>query len=296
MTEDFQSFLSKKLTRKGRNLSALTVQSYLQTVSVFERWYQDTYHEPMDAHTLTNYDMRQFSHWSQDTMRVQPATWNARRAGLVIFCAWLNDPSLMAGVTMMDSVDAHDIRWLDEQAWGRFVRHVERLPKLAKTPLQAVAAFRNQAICALMAFAGLRVFEVMALHKNDVTLGERSGEVVVRKGKGAVARKVPLGVEARKLIKAWHESRPDGLLFDISKRQAMRIVPVVGRDAGIQERLTCHDLRSTYAKRVLMVKYADGTSIPVTHVQRLLGHARLETTARYIDASLDELRFATENL
>ena len=298
---DFPSYLAQRLTRKGSNLAPLTVQSYLQTARVFAQWYQATYHEPMEAH-LTNYDMRQFAHWSKDTQRVQPATWNARRAGLVAFCEWLGDPSLMAGVTVIDSVDPHNIRWMDERNWGRFIRAVEHLPKQENTALQNLAAYRTQALCALMAFAGLRVFEVMALHTSDVLLGERGGAVNIRNGKGAVARKVPLGVEARKLIAPWHASRPDGLLFDISKRQAQRAILDIGQDAHIQfddslrPNLSCHDLRSTYAKRVLKVKYADGTSIPLTHVQRLLGHKRLETTGRYVDAAWDELAAVVEYL
>lgn len=47
---------------------------------------------------------------------------------------------------------------------------------------------------------GLRAGELAALLLSDIILGERSGQVMVRRGKGNKARHVPLNAEARAVI------------------------------------------------------------------------------------------------
>ena len=60
----------------------------------------------------------------------------------------------------------------------------------------------------------------------------------------------------------------------ISARLVQRRVAEIGRVCGIP--VSPHDLRHTFAKRML----DDGA--PLTVVSKLLGHSRLETTARYV--------------
>lgn len=59
------------------------------------------------------------------------------------------------------------------------------------------------------------------------------------------------------------------------------------KDAGIAD-VRFHDLRHTAATRVL------GASGNIKVVQRLLGHAHIETTARYLRANVDDVREALE--
>jgi integrase len=55
---------------------------------------------------------------------------------------------------------------------------------------------------------GLRVSELLALRVGDLTLGERSGEVVVRRGKGGVHRRVPLTAPVRRALRAYLDGQP----------------------------------------------------------------------------------------
>lgn len=288
---DFQTYLTQRVHNKSR-LSPLSVSAHQQTWDIFRGWYTAAYGEQPDPRLLTNYDFTQFRHWCLDVKRYKASTWNLRRSGLVLLCEWLGDPSLMDGVEGMKST-GNAIKWMNENQFHRFAAELERLPKRAVTPCEYERAVRNQALCALMLFAGLRVHEVMALHKSDVTINERSGSVLVRKGKGEKERTVSLGLEARKLITTWHSNRPDGPLFDISIDHAKRIPGEIGRAAGIPD-ISAHDLRHTFSKRVLPMLQEKG--LPISVLQRLLGHVRLETTMRYIEPSPAELADVVENL
>ena len=56
-----------------------------------------------------------------------------------------------------------------------------------------------------MADAGLRDAETLGLSWGDVTLGERKGRVVVRLGKGAKRREVPLNAEVCRAVELWKQ-------------------------------------------------------------------------------------------
>ena len=68
---------------------------------------------------------------------------------------------------------------------------------------------RNVAILALMAKAGLRVGEVVALETTDVELNARSGWATVRMGKGNKTRRVPLNGDVRRALQDYLAVRPD---------------------------------------------------------------------------------------
>ena len=59
---------------------------------------------------------------------------------------------------------------------------------------------RNAALIALMARAGLRVGELVALDWGNIELNKRSGWVTIREGKGIQERHVPLSLQARKAL------------------------------------------------------------------------------------------------
>jgi len=50
--------------------------------------------------------------------------------------------------------------------------------------------------------------ELAALLLSDIILGERSGQVMVRRGKGNKTRRVPLNAEARTVIRDYLQVRP----------------------------------------------------------------------------------------
>jgi len=287
---DFSAWLAARIVN-GRKLAQLTINSNLQTARILAAWYEMTYQEPLNPSTLTNYDLLAFRAWSINIQRVAASTWNVRRAALANLAEWVGDPELMTGVSIQDAGETA-LRWLDDAEYGRLVRALERLPKRAITALQHERAIRDRALVSIMLFAGLRVNEVSGLRRTDITIGERSGVVLVHQGKGNKSRRVPLSLAARRPLSAWLDISTGEQVFDVANRTIQRVVAEIGAQAAIPG-LSCHDLRHTFAKRTTDGKNSsDGAPVQLGIVKSLLGHSRLETTLRYTAPSWADMENA----
>jgi len=159
---------------------------------------------------------------------------------------------------------------------------------------------RNVALAALMVRAGLRVGEVVALDMDDLQLGERSGSVLVRRGKGRKERRVPLSIEARKALADYLAVRPvygrDQVLFitvggeRMLERDVERVIEAAAIRARIATPVTPHVLRHTFATRFLR---AGGD---LATLQAILGHESLATTARYLHPDTAQVQEMVEGM
>ena len=67
-------------------------------------------------------------------------------------------------------------------------------------------------------------------------------------------------------------------------------VRLYAKRAGIQRRVYPHMFRATFATRL------DQAQVNLTVIQELMGHANIQTTARYVGVSGKEMRAAIEKL
>ncbi len=145
---------------------------------------------------------------------------------------------------------------------------------------------RDAALLALAYGTGLRRAEIVALDFGDF-LAE-TGELLVRRGKGAKSRTAYIAGGALAALEAWIEVRGEGdgpLLYPYNKGgriTARRMSAQTVRDlldrrvkqAGLQA-LSPHDLRRSFISELLEA----GADLSV--VQQLAGHASVATTTRY---------------
>lgn len=170
---------------------------------------------------------------------------------------------------------------------------------------EAASTTRDRAILGVLLGAGLRVAEAAALQLGDLTEdGEGQLTLFVRQGKGRRDRYVPVGSDVAGLLREYlAETRrylgSGGPLFfandrasrsrkveGMSVRGLARVVEACA-DRGhiVAKRVSPHSLRHTYAVRALR---AGGN---VVAVSKLLGHASISTTQRYVDhLATSELR------
>ncbi|MCW2943166.1 MAG: Integrase/recombinase XerC [Actinomycetia bacterium] len=154
---------------------------------------------------------------------------------------------------------------------------------------------RDEAIVAVLLYSGARVQECGRLDIADVAITSRTGTVRLH-GKGDEVRTITLPKIARTPISAWLDVRgaQEGPLW-IGQRGRLtdsgitQVVLAVGADAGIGG-LRPHTLRHTYATRL-----RQGGADPA-QIQALLGHASLDTSARYFRAGTAETAAVIERV
>jgi integrase/recombinase XerD len=138
--------------------------------------------------------------------------------------------------------------------------------------------------------AGLRCGEVVMLRVSDID-SERM-LIRVEMGKGRKDRHAMLSPQLLELLRAWwRQCRSRGWLFPgldplqpLSTRQLNRACHAAAHAAGLGSWVTPHTLRHSFATH-LMENHTD-----VRVIQVLLGHAKLDTTARYTHVATNLLR------
>lgn len=146
----------------------------------------------------------------------------------------------------------------------------------------AVRVARYQAIVMVLYGAGLRITEALALEVADID-GAR-GVLRVRHGKGNKAREAKLSPALYAWLRQyWVRERPPTPFLFASRRTAKPPIAETIRSAlahaakaaWISKHVTPHVLRHSFATHLL----EHGTDVRV--VGALLGHASLQSTARY---------------
>lgn len=158
-------------------------------------------------------------------------------------------------------------------------------------------ALRDRALLELMYACGLRVSEVIGLELRDVDLEEG---MLCARGKGSKERLVPVGRQAIAALQAYLArgrpallgTRSEAKLFvnrrggGLTRQGLYKIVQGHARGAGLQERMSPHTLRHSFATHLL----AGGCDL--RSLQEMLGHADLATTQVYTHLSAERLKDA----
>jgi integrase/recombinase XerD len=138
--------------------------------------------------------------------------------------------------------------------------------------------------------AGLRGGEVVTLRVGDID--SQRMLIRVEMGKGRKDRHAMLSPQLLSLLRAWWlQCRSRGWLFPgqdslrpISVRQLNRVCHMAAAAAGLGSWVSPHTLRHSFATHLLE------SDIDVRVIQVLLGHAKLDTTARYTHVATNVLR------
>lgn len=182
-----------------------------------------------------------------------------------------------------------------------FPRRERKLPMIlsreeVRALLETPRNLRHRTVLAILYGSGLRVSEVARLKVADIDSARNV--LWVRSGKGRKDRPALLPPKLSELLRCyWRSRRPKDWLFPgaragqpISVKAIFTACRNAARAAGIAKSVHPHSLRHAFATHLLE------TGVDLRTIQILLGHANLETTARYLQVADVTVRATTSPL
>lgn len=147
---------------------------------------------------------------------------------------------------------------------------------------------RDLLIGVTLVFLGLRVSELISIHRSDfyADLLESSIWLTVRNGKGGKKREVIVPQTLWSLLTLYftkQQLKQDQRVFSLSVRQIERIIESARSHMDMEKKVTPHWLRHTNATLALL----NGATLQ--QVQEMLGHTHINTTQRYIH-TVDQIK------
>lgn len=174
-------------------------------------------------------------------------------------------------------------------------RYAKKLPVIlsqqeVKLLLAAPKNLAYRTMLTTMYAAGPRVSEVANLKMGDIDSGRNV--LWIRGGKGHKDRQALLPPKLLELLRVyWRWRRPKDWLFPggkpgqpITCTSIFRACRTAAQDAGISKAIHPHSLRHAFATHLLEA------GVNLRTIQLLLGHAKLETTARYLHVADTSIR------
>ena len=245
--------------------------------------------------TLRSYQRHLF-HWrKEDGRRLSFVSQSDRLAGVRRLFRWM-----------------HAQGYLEENPGAKIhlPRAERRLPRgiltaaeaervMAQPDLDTKLGLRDRAILELLYSTGLRRGELERLTIRDLDLS--GGTLLVRQGKGKKDRRIPLSERAAAWLEKYldqvrphlvHPARgpDDGTVFlgqrgtSLQGQQMAKLVRVYLRAARVPKEGACHLFRHTCATLML-----EGGA-DIRYVQRMLGHATLQSTEIYTHVAIRKLQ------
>ncbi len=173
----------------------------------------------------------------------------------------------------------------DRKGGRKYLNAAERRAFLSAAQLQTDPSRR--ALCLTLFYTGCRISEALALTADRIDLSQKCVvfETLKRRRQG-VFRGVPIPDSLAVLLGQTRDpANPSSRLWKISRPTAYRTVKECMHRADVTGGMASpKGLRHGFAIACI------AHNIPLTTVQKWLGHARLETTAIYLGVSGDEER------
>ena len=203
-----------------------------------------------------------------------------------------NRNRIMTGVRFLFRVT---LRRLDLAAEIYHIREPQKIPQVmspdeTRRLLAVASSLKVRVLLSLGYGCGLRAGEIVRLKVKHIDSAQKI--IRIEQSKGRKDRNVMLSPEMLDLLRQWWKGRPtrydagapaqERWLFPgrrpgkpMTTRQLSRLFHEAADAAGIKKSVTLHALRHSFATHLL----ERGTDIRI--IQALLGHDKLDTTARY---------------
>jgi len=152
----------------------------------------------------------------------------------------------------------------------------------------SIDSFRDKLIISILYSTGMRIGEFTMVEIKDIDFEERFITIPAQNTKTKTGRTVWIPQEVLNEIRAYLKltKKKKGKLFNLTPRRVQQLLKKYSKIAGVKA--TPHTLRHTHIVHALLSK------VPITAIQKQVGHKRLTTTQIYSDFAPEQVREAYE--
>lgn len=249
-----------------------TVRTYTSALSLFWRWCE-AQEEPVDS---ADRDLVRAWLLHRSTT-VSSAKLHSNLAGLRSYFTYLMDE----GVRPDDPTK--NLKWKRSESLPTEPLDLPDVTRL----LRACEQERDRLIVLLLVYSGVRITEFASMQADDIDWAH--GSIVIKHGKGDVARRVSPAPEIMGRLHSYLGLLPTGYIWrSLREKQPMKahqirkVIYRITERAGL-EHVHPHRFRSTFA-----CEFLDQFDGDIHALKGAMGHKDISTTARYAKAA--ELR------
>lgn len=251
-----------KMDLELKGYSPKTIQYYISHVSNFAKYHNKS------PELLGEKEIREYLHYCITKRELKESYVNTIYSALKFFYE----------ITL-------ERDWNSNKIWR--VKHHKKLPVVlsqdeVKSIFDVTTNLKHKAILMTIYAGGLRVSEAANLKISDID--NKNMQIFINKSKGKKDRYTILSETNLNILrKYWRKYQPENFLFPgkkneeaISVRTIQKIFEKSKEKSGLKKAASVHTLRHSFATHLLEA----GTDI--IYIQRLMGHASINTTTIYL--------------
>lgn len=281
-----------KLRLEGK--SDTTIKSYITSVNVFFRWFNDSFGE-VGFKKLYRENILEYKSYLKNVrtskrtgQNLNAKSINVMLSGLIKYNELMQPDNIVISKADLIKVQAEII-----SPTNITKKEVEEFRQRVLQS-EGCSAKRNYAIVTIMAYAGLRISEVLHLKKVDVNTA--ASQIRVADGKGEKQRTVIINSKVISAIREYQrsDSVESDYLFHNSKGKILNpstINKVFDEFSVDGYHIHPHMLRHFFCYNAL-----ESGAYSINEVSNQAGHTSIKTTLKYLNPNLEQIKKKSELL
>jgi integrase/recombinase XerD len=290
--------------KRANNLKERTLRGYIANMRYFLDWinqrYPNLYANDVTVDILREYVLwcaneKQYydghpfkSEYDKNRRGLSPASVNVRIRVLRTFFATMYDEGIIdrnpaKNLTLMRE-DTDTVEPLTDDEIRRLLAAIDR---------KYYAQNRDYVIILLILDTGIRLNEICALERSEIDFQKKLITLPASKNKNRRSRTLPISSDVVRLLRQLVEETAG--YFDtpyvfvtnygepLNEKTIQKALTKYAEKAKIPKRVTPHVLRHNFATM------AANNGMSIFHLQKILGHADITTTRRYVQISENDL-------